>query len=255
MKGEKNTASITQAANTDLRPSPPVAVAQFRERGNYFNIRDTSPYTATLVPSLQLSPQESFYTSDTEERRKRSRAASASFPSHTTPALRFYLACTIREQAVPGMHPVPCLLPLIARFSSCTRTSRSSAPQVPKLLFLLLNISMAPLIPSSFPPMIFHQLSCRSHYETAVLSAYLSPSAPFSPKGLPDHPSVIRACFWDSRNNSAYPEIQQTILLLWFPPFYMILKNPTTPSSNYSSPPAANHSSFEDGVSYHLSGP
>lgn len=111
MKGEKNTASITQAANTDLCPSPPVAVAQFRERGNYFNIRDTSPYTATLVPSLQLSPQESFYTSDTEERRKRSRAASASFPSHTTPALRFYLACTIREQAVPGMHPVLCLLP------------------------------------------------------------------------------------------------------------------------------------------------
>lgn len=92
MKGEKNTASITQAANTDLCPSPPVAVAQFRERGNYFNIRDTSPYTATLVPSLQLSPQESFYTSDTEERRKRSRAASASFPSHTTPALRF-LSC------------------------------------------------------------------------------------------------------------------------------------------------------------------
>lgn len=139
--------------------------------------------------------------------------------------------------------------PLIARFLSCTSTSRSSAPQVPKLLFLLLNISMAPLIPSSFPPMIFHQLSCRSHYETVVLSAYLSPSAPFSPKGLPDHPSVIRACFWDSRNNSAYPEIQQTILLLWFPPFYMILKNPTTPSSNYSSLSAVNYSSFDDGLS------
>lgn len=165
------------------------------------------------------------------------------------PLFVFYLACTIREQAVPGMHPVPCLLPpnsqvlVLHQYFSFLSSPGSQAP------FFLLNISMAPLIPSSFPPMIFHQLSCRSHYETVVLSAYLSPSAPFSPKGLPDHPSVIRACFWDSRNNSAYPEIQQTILLLWFPPFYMILKNPTTPSSNYSSLSAVNYSSFDDGVS------
>lgn len=126
---------------------------------------------------------------------------------------------------MPGMQTVPCLLPpnsqvlVLHPYFSFLSSPGSQAP------FLLLNISRAPLIPSTFPPMTFHQLSFWSHYETAVLSAYLSPSAPFSPKGLPDHPSVIRACFWDSRNNSAYPEIQQTTHLLWSPPFYVILNS------------------------------